>query len=223
MPLLEKEAEVLRKYHPHAQMWVTTQGFDKAWLDEFYAIVAKKPAWLTGVVYGPHTRDDLHATRVAVPRRQPIAAAAPGAWAGNCGRPDAAPDASGLWQAPRFFNRCVLNCSVGWPTLLELGAWMRQLIAVNSLGIVVREGAMIALKSPPSLNLESEVFRRSLDREPFVFIHSLSELDLFEFDSRGIITNSVHFHRDKSHIFQVFRRKPFFQIFFLNVRAGDVQ
>ena len=72
MPLLEKEAEVLRKHHPHAQMWVSTQGFDKAWLDEFYAIVAKEPEWLTGVVYGPHTRDDLHATRAAVPKRYPI-------------------------------------------------------------------------------------------------------------------------------------------------------
>ena len=72
MPLLEKQAEVLRKHHPHAQMWVSTQGFDKAWLDEFYAIVAREPEWLTGVVYGPHTRDDLHATRAAVPKRYPI-------------------------------------------------------------------------------------------------------------------------------------------------------
>ena len=38
MHVLEKEAEVLRKYHPRAQMWVSTQGFDKSWLDEFYAI-----------------------------------------------------------------------------------------------------------------------------------------------------------------------------------------
>jgi len=72
MSLLEKEAEVLRRYHPNAQIWVSTQGFDKAWLEQFYAIVAKEPDWLTGVVYGPHTRDDLHATRAAVPKRYPI-------------------------------------------------------------------------------------------------------------------------------------------------------
>jgi hypothetical protein len=72
MPLLEKEAEVLRKYHPHAQMWVSTQGFDKTWLDEFYAIVSEQPEWLTGVVYGPHTRDDLRTTRAAVPKQYPI-------------------------------------------------------------------------------------------------------------------------------------------------------
>jgi hypothetical protein len=53
-------------------MWVSTQGFDKSWLEEFYSIVAKEPAWLTGVVYGPHTRDDLHTTRAAVPKRYPI-------------------------------------------------------------------------------------------------------------------------------------------------------
>jgi hypothetical protein len=53
-------------------MWVSTQGFDKTWLDEFYAIVAREPAWLTGVVYGPHTRDDLPAARAALPKRYPI-------------------------------------------------------------------------------------------------------------------------------------------------------
>jgi hypothetical protein len=72
MALLEKQAEVLRRYHPNAQMWVSTQGFDKTWLEQFYAIVAKEPEWLTGVVYGPHTRDDLHATRAGVPKRYPI-------------------------------------------------------------------------------------------------------------------------------------------------------
>ena len=72
MPFLEKEAEVLRRYHPRAQMWVSTQGFDKTWLEEFYAILGGEPKWLTGVVYGPHTRDSLAATRAAVPRRYPI-------------------------------------------------------------------------------------------------------------------------------------------------------
>ncbi len=53
-------------------MWVSTQGFDQTWLDEFYAIVASEPDWLTGIVYGPHTRDDLHTTRARVPKRYPI-------------------------------------------------------------------------------------------------------------------------------------------------------
>ena len=62
----------MRKHHPPRQLWVSTQGFDKSWLDEFYAIVAREPAWLTGIVYGPHTRDDIRTTRAAVPRRYPI-------------------------------------------------------------------------------------------------------------------------------------------------------
>jgi hypothetical protein len=72
MPLLEKEAEVLRKYHPRAQMWVSTQGFDRSWLEQFYSMVAKEPEWLTGIVYGPHTRDDIPAARAALPKRYPV-------------------------------------------------------------------------------------------------------------------------------------------------------
>jgi hypothetical protein len=83
---------------------------------------------------------------------------------------------------------------------------------------------MVALESHPSQNLEPEVFRRSLDREPFGFTHSLSEFDLFEFDSRRLITNSVHFHRSKSQIFQGFRRKPFFSNFCLECSVpGAIQ
>ncbi len=72
MALLEKETELLHRFHPKAQMWVSTQGFDKEWLDEFYAIVKEEPKWLTGIVYGPHIRDDLHTTRAAIPSRYPI-------------------------------------------------------------------------------------------------------------------------------------------------------
>ncbi|MHC5541253.1 regulatory protein RecX, partial [Singulisphaera rosea] len=72
MALLEKETELLRKHHPKAEMWVSTQGFDKTWMDEFYAILAKEPAWLTGIVYGPHIRDGFKETRAAVPKSYPI-------------------------------------------------------------------------------------------------------------------------------------------------------
>ena len=34
-------------------MWMSPQGFTKAWMDEFYQILEKEPAWLTGVVFGP--------------------------------------------------------------------------------------------------------------------------------------------------------------------------
>ncbi len=60
MALLEKEAAVLRKYHPKAQMWVAPQGFDATWMEEFYAILDKEnPTWLTGIVFGPQVRETL--------------------------------------------------------------------------------------------------------------------------------------------------------------------
>ena len=73
MALLAKETEVLHRYHPRAQMWVSPQSFNQAWLDEFLAIVRnQQPAWLTGVVFGPQTRMSLAELRAAVPPRYPI-------------------------------------------------------------------------------------------------------------------------------------------------------
>jgi len=73
MALLAKETEVLHRYHPRAQMWVSPQSFNQAWLDEFLAILRnQQPAWLTGVVFGPQTRISLPALRAAVPARYPI-------------------------------------------------------------------------------------------------------------------------------------------------------
>jgi hypothetical protein len=72
MAFLEKAADVLHRSHPKAGIWLSTQGFDQAWHDEFVAIVRQRPSWLGGVVYGPHTRADLDAIRSAVPANYPI-------------------------------------------------------------------------------------------------------------------------------------------------------
>jgi len=73
MALLAKETEVLHRYHPRAQMWVSPQSFNQAWLNEFLAILRnQQPAWLTGVVFGPQSRIPLPDLRAAVPRRYPI-------------------------------------------------------------------------------------------------------------------------------------------------------
>jgi hypothetical protein len=73
MALLEKQTEVLHRYHPKAQMWVSPQGFTQEWLDEFYAILQKEqPAWLSGVVFGPQVRVSLPQLREANPKRYPI-------------------------------------------------------------------------------------------------------------------------------------------------------
>jgi hypothetical protein len=69
MALLEKETAVLHQLHPRAQMWVSPQSFDQAWLDEFYGILDKEPAWLTGVVFGPQVRGSIEQLRARVPKR----------------------------------------------------------------------------------------------------------------------------------------------------------
>jgi hypothetical protein len=60
MALLEKETENLHRYHPKARMWVSPQGFNQAWMDEFLDILKRdRPAWLSGLVYGPQIRISL--------------------------------------------------------------------------------------------------------------------------------------------------------------------
>ncbi len=73
MALLEKEAAVLHKYHPKAQMWVAPQGFNQEWMEEFYAIVNKdQPKWLDGIVFGPQVRDTISTLRKRIPKQYPI-------------------------------------------------------------------------------------------------------------------------------------------------------
>ena len=72
MPFLEKQAANIRRYHPKAQMWVSPQGFDQKWMDEFYSFLAGEPAWLTGIVHGPQVRDSMAVMRKRAPARYPI-------------------------------------------------------------------------------------------------------------------------------------------------------
>ena len=72
MAQLEKQAQALRRRHPRAQMWVSPQNFDSAWLDEFVAIVSGAPPWLNGIVYGPWVRIPLPELRARLPKQYPI-------------------------------------------------------------------------------------------------------------------------------------------------------
>jgi hypothetical protein len=73
MQLLEKQTANLRRYHPKAQMWVSPQGFNQTWMEEFLDILNKeRPAWLTGVVFGPQVRLPLPQLRARVPRQYPL-------------------------------------------------------------------------------------------------------------------------------------------------------
>lgn len=73
MQLLEKQTRNLRQFHPKAQMWVSPQSFNQAWLDEFLEILKReKPAWLSGVVHGPQVRVSIPKLREQVPAQYPI-------------------------------------------------------------------------------------------------------------------------------------------------------
>ena len=73
MALLEKQTENLHRFHPKAQMWVSPQSFNQAWLDEFAGILTReRPAWLSGIVFGPQVRISLAKLRELVPAQYPI-------------------------------------------------------------------------------------------------------------------------------------------------------
>ncbi len=71
MALLERQTASLHKSHPAAEMWMSPQGFTSRWMDEFYAILKTKPAWLTGIVFGPQVRDSLPILRAKRPAALP--------------------------------------------------------------------------------------------------------------------------------------------------------
>jgi hypothetical protein len=72
MPLLEKQTQNLRRYHPNAPMWMSPQSFDEAWMNEFFEIIDRQPAWLSGLVYGPQMRFDVSVLRQRLPKRYPV-------------------------------------------------------------------------------------------------------------------------------------------------------
>ena len=73
MALLEKQTALLHHTHPKAQMWVSPQSFNQKWLEEFLGILNdEKPAWLSGVVYGPQVRVGLPKFRTMIPKQYPI-------------------------------------------------------------------------------------------------------------------------------------------------------
>lgn len=73
MNLLEKQTANLRRFHPKAQMWISPQGFNQEWMEDFYRILREeRPAWLSGIVFGPQVRVSLPELRSKVPEQYPI-------------------------------------------------------------------------------------------------------------------------------------------------------
>jgi hypothetical protein len=70
--LLEMQTANLRRFHPKAQMWVSPQSFNAEWTQEFFELMRREPAWLTGLVYGPQVRISLPQLRAGISARYPI-------------------------------------------------------------------------------------------------------------------------------------------------------
>lgn len=69
MPFLKDVHDILVKYHPKANVWISLQGFNVEQVDYFYRYLAHtKPDWLAGVVYGPGS-PPLAETRYRLPKQ----------------------------------------------------------------------------------------------------------------------------------------------------------
>jgi hypothetical protein len=71
---LEKEAVLLKKYHPNAKIWVSPQVFrpTKKWFDTFFSHVNKEYSWFGGVVFGPWIKLPVQKIREIVKPSIPI-------------------------------------------------------------------------------------------------------------------------------------------------------
>ena len=65
--LLARQTANLRTFHPKVTMWLSPQGFTAQWMETFYGLMARQPAWLTGIVIGPQNRDTLATVRKRIP------------------------------------------------------------------------------------------------------------------------------------------------------------
>ena len=74
LPFLKKQKENLRHYHPHAQMWMSPQGFSADWMREFLDIARQESTkqWLDGIVVGPGIRLSEADLCKALPQSYPI-------------------------------------------------------------------------------------------------------------------------------------------------------
>ncbi len=71
---LQKEAEVLKKYHPEAKIWVSPQAFRPTdeWFNQFFGHVNANYPWFGGVVFGPWVRMPIDKIRARVDPKIPI-------------------------------------------------------------------------------------------------------------------------------------------------------
>ncbi len=71
-PMMEKQAVQLKKLHPAAKLWMSPQGFNAEWMEDFYRIMKSQPAWLEGIVFGPQQRESLYDLQAKLPKQYKI-------------------------------------------------------------------------------------------------------------------------------------------------------
>ena len=70
LPLVEKQAALLRRYHPRAGVWISVQSFNRAQREYFFRFLAtQQPDWLAGVISAPWTDLGVGELRSRVPAR----------------------------------------------------------------------------------------------------------------------------------------------------------
>lgn len=71
-PLVEREAAILHRYHPGARVYISAQGMDAQQYEDFYRRLQTPPAWLSGVFFGPQSRDSFETQRARIPASIPL-------------------------------------------------------------------------------------------------------------------------------------------------------
>lgn len=71
MQVTEECVKIMRKYHPHAGVWVAPQHFqpEPGWYDDFYNLIAKEPDWIDGVCFAPWEQHEITEMRDKLPER----------------------------------------------------------------------------------------------------------------------------------------------------------
>lgn len=73
MNMLAKQHANLQRIHPGLEFWVSPQGFHHEWMDEFLGYLeTEKPAWLSGLVFGPQNLISLPELRKRTPQQYQI-------------------------------------------------------------------------------------------------------------------------------------------------------
>ena len=71
-PLVERETAILHRYHPRTHVYISAQGMDAAQYEDFYRLLATPPTWLSGVFFGPQSRESFEQQRARIPASLPM-------------------------------------------------------------------------------------------------------------------------------------------------------